>query len=45
MKFAISLGSLAALGASLTSVSAHGYVSNGIIGGVNFTGYLPYLDP
>ncbi|KAG8984725.1 Esterase/lipase/thioesterase [Tulasnella sp. JGI-2019a] len=45
MKYSTALASLAALVASLTSVKAHGYVSNGIIGGVNFTGYLPYTDP
>ncbi|KAH9206444.1 glycosyl hydrolase family 61-domain-containing protein [Leptodontidium sp. 2 PMI_412] len=34
---------LAALAA--TTVSAHGYVNNASIGGVEYTGYQPYQDP
>ncbi|KAG8954203.1 Esterase/lipase/thioesterase [Tulasnella sp. 424] len=36
-----SLGALAAA----TQVAAHGYVASALIGGTNYTGYLPYTDP
>ncbi|KAG8990377.1 Esterase/lipase/thioesterase [Tulasnella sp. 427] len=36
-----SIGALAAA----SQVAAHGYVSSAIIGGTNYTGYLPYTDP
>ncbi|KAG8992014.1 Esterase/lipase/thioesterase [Tulasnella sp. 427] len=36
-----SIGALAAA----SQVAAHGYVSSALIGGTNYTGYLPYTDP
>ncbi|KAG8855504.1 Esterase/lipase/thioesterase [Tulasnella sp. 330] len=45
MKQATFLRSLTSLAASLTTVAAHGYVNNGIIGGEAWTGYQPYTDP
>ncbi|KAG8855505.1 Esterase/lipase/thioesterase [Tulasnella sp. 330] len=45
MKHTTFLGSLATLAASFTTVAAHGYVNNGIIGDTAFTGYQPYSDP
>ena len=40
--------SLAALAAALiapTAVSAHGYVQSLLVGGKNYSGYLPFTDP
>ena len=43
--FKLSLcGALAAF-AAVTSVNAHGYVQDVVIGTTHYTGYLPYSDP
>ena len=42
------LGIVAALAVSAltaTSVKAHGYVQDVVVGSTHYTGYLPYTDP
>lgn len=41
----ISLCGLAIALAAISSVHAHGYVQDVVIGSTHYTGYLPYTDP
>ena len=43
MVFALSAFAIAAL--AVSSVKAHGYVQDVVVGSTHYTGYLPYTDP